>query len=129
MTRVYLPLAAGDLQALLQQEQLPAPRLAFLVTDAQRRADPQADEEELEYDALTEAGEVQLGPRRIVVAADVELHPADGAASPAQLAEPVPLRRVVSCHVSAAGAAPDDELLWYDATELPILLTELLAPG
>lgn len=126
-TRVYVPVSVDGLVDLSRTARLPAGLPAYAVTEGLRRADPSAQEEELEYDALCDAGEADLGPRTVVLAAD--LVPDVGAVrqSPFPLPADVPLRHVVSLHVSEAGADPDDELLWYDVTELPAVVEELSA--
>ena len=43
-------------------------------------------------------------------------------ASAVTVSEPVPLQRIASFHVDETDVADDDELLWYDVTELTGLL-------
>ena len=118
--RVYLPVSAAQLRLLAVTGELPGSHPVFTVSDARRRGDPQAEEEELEYDALCEAAEVDLGPRRIVLAADVDLPPGEPHA-----VDGIARAQVVAVHVSQAGADEEEELLWYDVSELDQLLAEL----
>jgi len=148
MTRIYLPLDNDWLLALTRTRQLgDVPLSAHAVTESLRRALPAADEEELEYAALCDAVDASArrrdgpGERRMVAAADVDRAwvtavgapdgvPIDGALiadadadaavpeSAVWVAHAVPLGQVAAFHVDEAGAADDDELLWYDPTEL-----------
>jgi hypothetical protein len=134
LTRIYLPLNAARLRELAQSRVVgPVPLAAHGVTDGVRSADPTGDEEEWEYVALGEAAEASaagLPPgerRRVVAAADVEdswVSAADGGApaSAVTVSQPVPMQRIASFHVDENDVADDDELLWYDVTELPALL-------
>ncbi len=134
-TRVYLPLAWSDLRALADGRPVgPAPVPAHAVTELVERAQPGADEEDWEYTALCDAAEQAGGRRdapahrRVVAAADVDpgwVGEAEGALSSVVLTAPVPLRLIVSLHVDEVGGGPEDELLWYDVTELKALLSEL----
>jgi hypothetical protein len=136
LTRVYLPLDAEALRALARTRELDGvPLPAHGVTDALRAAQPAGDEDELEYAALWAAADActARGARRVVAAADVDpawLDPApaggSGDVSALVVTEPVPLQRIASFHVDETGGSEDDELSWYDATELPVLL-DLLA--
>lgn len=136
-TRIYLPLTVAGLDELATRRQVgPAPVTAYTVTDALAAAMPTADEEEREYaalcDAVDDAGaqRAMAGDRRVVAAADVddsevadptdEGHTKDREVplSRAAASVPVPLTRIVSFHVDDDGGNDDDELLWYDATEL-----------
>lgn len=117
--RAYLPLRVDDLAGVRTGGTLPA-RPLFAVTEAMRAADPTADEEELEFDALCAAldaaAEVAGAGRRLVAAAEVP----DSAPS----GSPVDLDLVVSFHVEErpAGAGEGyDALLWYDVTEIDAL--------
>lgn len=132
-TRVYLPLTPAALARLRTTGSIgAAPVNAFAVTAAVEREHPGAEVEVQEYtafrDAVRAAGAVRSpGARRIVAAADVDsatVHERavdDAPASAVELTEPVPQRRVVSVHIDdAPGLTPseDDELLWFDVTEL-----------
>lgn len=133
-TRVYLPLSRTGLRRVAEDSSLDGSALtAFAVTQHLERAHPGRDEEDLEYLALGDATNAALvlrepGDPVLVAAADVEPEsveahaPAGGPVSEVRITEPVPLRRIVSFHVEAAGAQSDSggvpELLWYDATEL-----------
>ncbi len=132
-TRIYVPLGASGLRRLAAERALSAPVHAHAVTDRVERAFPGADEEEWEYAALCDAAEAAAvlrespSDRRVVAAADVDpawVGPAKGeqTESSVEVAQDVPLQRVVSFHIDEDGAADDEELLWYDATELDELL-------
>jgi hypothetical protein len=164
--RVYLPATTTALQRLVDEEMLgPAPVTAFAVTPGLREWYVDDDLEELEYAAMLDASRASLrllaaepsaAARRVVVAAEVpdELVTIrdDLDRGVVRLAEPVPLRQVVSAHVddpsaeqavrAAAGAIDgadlgdaeaqdvvDDaeafELAWYATQEITALL-ELL---
>ena len=139
LTRIYLPLNAARLRELAAGGVITGrPLQAHAVTEAVRAAQPSGDEEEREYTALCDAASssrllLDAGEgRRIVAAADVnssliqEAAPSEGAApSTVLVAEAVPLKRVASFHVDEDGAADDEELLWYDATELAQLVEML----
>lgn len=127
--RVYVPLLLHELDDVLTTGRLPG-RSALGVTGALRALDPSADEEDLEFEAMCQAldGARGLGDgRRVVAAADVA--PRDDAGEGAVLAgeEAVPLGDIVSFHVEehegAVGTGYDD-LLWYDVTELGVLISE-----
>jgi hypothetical protein len=130
-TRIYVPLGTAAVRRLAAERRLGAPVHAHAVTDRVERSYPGADEEEWEYAALCDAAEaaalLRANPmdRRVVVAADVDpswVSPGEGPESAVEVAEDVPLQRVVSFHVDEDGGADDEELLWYDATELDELL-------
>lgn len=119
--RVYLPSTFAGLRRLLVHGELGDPPLpAFAVTDALRADYTGADDEELEYVALTRAAAASVRlldadpdvvRRRVVVAAEV----ADALVSPATHVDPAAVRvtaavamaRVVSAHVDDPGAVPD----------------------
>jgi len=117
--RVYLATTMSGLARLLADESLESPT-AHAVTPGLREWYVEGDAEELEYAALTTAARASLRlladdpavpPRRVVVVAEV----ADATARPApdveraavRLADPVPLRAVVSAHVDDAAAEDD----------------------
>jgi hypothetical protein len=134
LTRIYLPLNAARLRELATSRVLgPAPLTAHGVTGSVRAGDPNGDQEGWEYLALGEAAEASaasLPPgerRRVVAAADVDgswvtAPDADGVASAVTVSQPVPMQRIASFHVDEKDVADDDELLWYDVTELDGLL-------
>ena len=132
-TRIYLPLTPAEVAELGRAGEV-TPTSAYAVTPALRSDLPAGDEEEREYvamgDAVAAAGELRDGPggggggKRVVAAADVDttsviVSPArpGEARSLVRLAGPVSLRRVVSMHVDEEDGG-DDDLLWYDVTEL-----------
>jgi NTE family protein len=136
VTRIYIPLNASGLRSLAARGDLgEAPFIAHVVTDAVRAAAPSAGMDEWEYTALNDAAATSgsmLTPgesRRIVAAADVSSDllgpPAAGAdpgvESAVTISEPVALKRIVSFHLED-DASQDDALLWYDVTELPVVL-------
>lgn len=117
---MYLPLTLLDLANLESTGELPAGSAAFAVTPALREWYASGDAEELEYAALTDAGEESLrrlaadpeAPRRrVVLAADVpdpavRLAP-DRHASAVVVDCAVRRRDLASVHVDAPAAAPD----------------------
>jgi hypothetical protein len=133
-TRIYLPLNAARLRDLATTRVLgPAPLAAHGVTSNVRAGDPNGDQEGWEYVALGEAAEASAASlpagerRRVVAAADVDdswvtAADADGVASAVTVSQPVPMQRIASFHVDEKDVADDDELLWYDVTELDGLL-------
>lgn len=136
--RVYLPLRTEDLAAVENSGRLPS-RPRYAVTPAMRAAEPRADEEDLEFDAMCAALDAAAAlpgqGRRVVAAADVpeatEGVAADGAgadavAGSAADAPGVDLEDVVSFHVEEEPGEEGtgyDALLWYDVTELTDLAT------
>jgi hypothetical protein len=138
LTRIYIPLNASGLRRLDADRALGgAPFLAHAVTDAMKASAPTARQDGWEYSALNDAAQsagALLTPgesRRIVAAADVTPElvgpaPADAPAESAvSISDVVPLNRIASFHVDADDASEDDELLWYDVTELPSILALL----
>ena len=123
--RVYIALDRAALRRLAAAGKLePAPFTAYAVTTDLRREHPNADDEELEYLAFTDAATDAAGGRgRVVAAADVDadlvtdlLEP-DAPVSAVRVAAAVPRRQVASFHV-AEGA----DHAWYDATELDVVI-------
>lgn len=136
--RIYLPLTADQLRALARTRTLPAPLDGF-TAGAQGRVDgrlaPSAATEEAEYLAFrTAAGEPRKGARRIVASADAsqdaiqESEVPAGDPVPVTTSEELPLRQVSSIHIDQDPATEDGEpdLLWYDVTELDLIVAELL---
>lgn len=126
LQRIYLAAGPSGLDALLTQGELSAP--GFMVTDAMRAANAHADEEDREYEALLAAEEYlrERGEVAVVIAADVTSAEV-GAGNPAGLIPDgqghvtnvlVPRGRVVAVHVPEPGAPQDEELLWFDVSEL-----------
>lgn len=140
LRRVYLAVGVAGLDALAVEAVVSAP--AYAVTAAVRAVDPGADEEELEYEALTVASaspEATAGGARIVVAAAdlperlVQDAPDVGDGYGVRVAE-VALSAVVAFHVGDAvdahrgsgevNDAAEAELSWYDVTELDAVRAE-----
>lgn len=135
LLRVYLPATLPALARLHAEGQLRIPQ-GYAAT-------PDPDDEELAYAAYRLAAEASVRllradpgapPRRVVISADVPASPAAGGL--VRLAQPVPRSAVVAIHVDGAAAelgvaaavagadeAVDEELEWYDASELAQLLT------
>ena len=142
VTRIYIPLNASGLRSLEADRALGgAPFLAHAVTEAVRATAPAAGRDEWEYAALNDAA-LSSGSlltsgesRRIVAVADVTSDIVGSAVpggSPLESAvwvsESVALKRFASFHVSDGAVRDDevdDELLWYDVTELPVILALL----
>ena len=116
--RVYLPATLPRLAAVAAAREIgPPPLTAFAVTPALREWYAEADGEELEYAAYTEAARASLrllaqdpaAPRRrVVLAADVpDAAVGGGGASRAgvEVRLPVPLAAVASVHVDDEAAA------------------------
>ena len=145
LIRIYIPLNASGLRSLHANGVVTGARfVAHAVTDAVRASAPNAGEDGWEYSALSDAVLRSAGlltpgeKRRIVAAADVEPELV-GPAAPGDFKDAgdfmdesavvilvsVVLNRIASFHVDADNASEDDELLWYDVTELPVILTLL----
>ena len=132
--RVYVATTMGSLRAL-RSNGFSAPVAAHAVTAALREWYAEADAGELEYAASSAAADSSLlllvpgePARRVVVAAEVPdawVRPADAPGDPSSVLvdSPVPLALVVSVHLDDADADADEELLWYDVTELDDVLT------
>jgi NTE family protein len=138
MTRIYIPLNASALRSLSTGGAIqPAPFPAHAVTQALRDSASNAAQDELEYAALNDAAQTSGAlltageSRRIVAAADVSsdfvgsAEPDDSdVESAVSISEAVALKRIASFHVDG-DAAEDGDLLWYDVTELPVVLALL----
>jgi NTE family protein len=138
MTRIYIPLNASGLRSLSADGAVqPAPLPAHAVTQAMRDSAPNAAQDEWEYAALNDAARssgVLLTPgesHRLVAAADVSsdlvgpAEPADSdVESAVSISESVALKRVASLHVGEDDT-DDGDLMWYDVTELPVVLALL----
>jgi NTE family protein len=138
VTRIYIPMNASGLRALSSRGAVEGtPFIAHAVTEIMRTSDPAAGQDELEYAALSDAAETSGllltdgESRPIVAAADVSpdcvgpASPADSdAESAVSISEPVALKRIASFQVGGDDAE-DDDLLWYDVTELPVVLALL----
>jgi len=136
VTRIYIPLNADRLRSLSTQGAVQGSLFpAHAVTPALRAsAAAEAQDDELEYAALSDAAQtsgVMLTDgetRRVVASADVSSDlvvsaaPGDSAVESAvSISEPVALNRIASFHVDDEDPQ-DDSLLWYDVTELPVVL-------
>lgn len=138
VTRIYIPLNAGRLRSLGTSGALGgAPFRAHAVTESVRASAPTDGQDEWEYAALNDAARTSGSlltageSRRIVAAADVSANllgpaaPVDGidetADSSVSISESVALKRIASFHVDDDDAQNSD-LLWYDVTELPVVL-------
>lgn len=121
--RAYLAAGESGVRELRETGSLTAP--AYVVTAAMRAAEPTADEEDLEYDAARLAEEElrRTGAVVVVVAADVP--EACVGEDPRLDVGTVPASSVVSFHVAEHGAPAEEELLWFDASELEDVLAYL----
>jgi hypothetical protein len=138
LTRIYIPLNAAGLRSLSIDGALGgAPFVAHAVTESVRAADPGAGMDEWEFAALNDAAQTSgsmLTPGeglRVVAAADVSSDLVDTSenadsdvGSAVSISDSVALRRIASFHVDG-DASQDDALLWYDVTELPVVLALL----
>jgi len=138
MTRIYIPLNASGLLSLSTDGAIQAaPLPAHAVTQAMRDSAPNAAQDEWEYAALNDAAQTSGAlltsgeSRRIVAAADVSsdlVGPAEpddrDVESAVSISETVALNRIASFHVDG-DASEDGDLLWYDVTELPVVLALL----
>jgi len=138
MTRIYIPLNASGLRSLRTRGALEgAPFPAHAVTEAMQADAPSATQDEWEYAALNDAAQTSGAlltageSRRIVAAADVSsdlvgsAEPGDSDVDSAvSISDSVELKRIASFHVDG-DASQDDDLLWYDVTELPVVLALL----
>jgi NTE family protein len=138
MTRIYLPLNASRLRSLDTDGAVQgAPLHAHAVTQAMRDSAPNVTEDEWEYVALNDAAQSSdalLTPgesHRLVAAADVSsdlvgpAEPEDSdVESAVSISESVALKRIASLHVGEDDS-DDSDLLWYDVTELPVVLALL----
>jgi NTE family protein len=138
VTRIYIPLTASGLRSLSTCGAVEgAPFPAHAVTQALRSSAPTAGQDAWEYAALNDAAQTSGAlltageSRRIVAAADVSsdclgpAEPGDSAIESAvSISDSVALKRIASFHVDGDDAQ-DDDLLWYDVTELPVVLALL----
>jgi hypothetical protein len=139
LTRIYIPLNASGLRSLSTDGAVQGvPFTAHAVTAALRESAPTAPQDEWEYAALNDAAETSgamltVGEsRRIVAAADVSsdcvgsAEPGDSdVESAVSISDSVELKRIASIHVDGDAAQDDDDLLWFDVTELPVVLALL----
>lgn len=129
--RVYVPLTASGLSALVAEGRLTGPFRAHAATAALAQAWPEADEDELEYAAMAAAGDTSWElrgdgdpARRFVVAGDVPavtVVPGDDP-SLVEVEADLPLKRVASAHVDVTDVAEadleDTELAWFATQEI-----------
>jgi hypothetical protein len=142
LTRIYIPLNISGLRSIGADGVLGgAPFLAHAVTEAVRASAPTVGLDEWEYTALSDAAQSSGSlltsgeSRRIVAAADVAPDLVGSAApggsiveSAVSVSDSVALKRIASFLVGEGAARNDqldDELLWYDVTELPVILAFL----
>jgi len=140
LTRIYISLNASGLRSIGADGAIGrAPFLAHAVTEAVRASAPTAGQDEWEYTALSDAAQGSASlltageRRRIVAAADVTpdcvgLAPGDSTVESAvSISDPVALKRIASFHVGdgTSDGSEEDGLLWYDVTELPVILALL----
>lgn len=132
-TRIYVPVTSAGLRRLGDGGSLqPPPFTAYAVTTDLRREHPTADDEELEYLAFSDAATSIGSAATVVAAADVDadvvtdLLDPGAPVSAVQVASPVPRRQVASFHVAEPSSEDADgpltDYLWYDATELQVVL-------
>jgi hypothetical protein len=114
--RIYLPMTASSIEALLHNREIVAP-IGYAVTPALREWYESGDEEELEFSAQTEAARASLSQlnqapwRRAVIAIDWEAAtptPERGRAA-VSLDAPVPWNSVASALIDHPDAAEDVE--------------------
>ncbi len=124
--RVYLAVGEKGLARLAEGGAIePGEARVAAVTDAVREAFPDDDEEEREYDALLTAAEMVQDGRVVVAAADVPpswvapLAAGEGIDGfEVTLQRPVSGEHLVSLHALPPDAGEDEELSWYDVSEL-----------
>ena len=126
--RVYVPVTASTLAALVAEGRLDGPLRAHAVTPALQEAWPEADDEAWEYAALMAAAATSAGlrgpgdrPRRYVVAADVPSYDPVAGEDPTlvDVAADVPWKNVASAHVDTVDDADeDDDLAWFATQEI-----------
>lgn len=127
--RVYVPLLLDELADVRVAGRLPE-RLALGVTETLRALDPTADEEDLEFEAMCQAldrARVLGAGRRVVAAADTDERAEAGEGALLTGDGAVRLADIVSFHLEEGeGASGEgyDDLLWYDVTELEVLVSE-----
>ncbi|MGB3257178.1 MAG: hypothetical protein WBG89_07635 [Ornithinimicrobium sp.] len=144
-TRMYVPLAPGQVAALLAHGQLESGLIAFAVDDQTRAADPDGDEELWEFRALQRAARHIRSKEWpvVVAAADVgtaTIAPVDGVPGARSVDVPLLHTDVASLHLgddalqgraTVAADHHDDEqidLSWFDTTELAQVVRYLSSP-
>lgn len=114
--RAYVPSTLPEVIAWHEAGAIPSGTAITGVTDALRKANPDADEEELEYLATKAAEEVSTvsamttGQRRATVAIDVPAENTSHSATGLHLTQPVPLADWAAVFV--------DDLEWYAVEEI-----------
>lgn len=131
--RVFVPASLAGLTELARTGTLPA-GTGYTATARLAAALPDLDEEELDYQAMCDAVEAAgrpRGGRRIVVACDV---PAlaltdadDDSGTLVTMPAGIEHTRLAALFVDDPGAGDDEELSWYDVTELADVIASLEA--
>ncbi|KQZ75224.1 DUF6912 family protein [Nocardioides sp. Root151] len=129
-TRVYLPLTAERLAALVADARLPGPLDAHAVTEGLRDSWPDGDDEGWEYAALSAAADESwslrgVGARRIVVAADVgsvESRGMEGEPTAVRVTGDLTWKHVAAAHVDVDdqtdATVEGSELAWFATQEI-----------
>ncbi|GMA18562.1 hypothetical protein MM440_11070 [Arsenicicoccus piscis] len=133
--RVYLPVAPTDLAALAEAGRIER-GTGYAVTANVRAELEERDAEEQEFEAFSEAataaGELVAEPtRRVVVSVDVDAAGLREHAEEFARVDGVPAvtaRDVAAFHVDEGEQHDDDQLLWFDAAELPAVIA-LVGPA
>ncbi|GAB3649021.1 DUF6912 family protein [Glycomyces tarimensis] len=146
MRRIYVPANAAMLRTLAETGELESDEPVHTVTGVLRQAHPEADVEDLEYTAFTDAAMASAAllaaqaPRRAVVSADVPeaVLTEHRSGTAAELNGTVKRGKVAAIHIDDADAAellaspePDLEALeahmldWYAPSELDDVLSAL----
>jgi len=127
-TRVYLPVSADQLAALVTEGRLAGPLHAHAVTDGLRESWPEADDDSWEYAALMAAAAASrtsgAGRRRVVAADVAQVEPGDDE-DPTSVRLPGDLtwKAVAAAHVDPAdGVDEDEDLAWFATQEIAHLI-------
>lgn len=115
--RVYVPLGWDELDELQREGVLPAGSRACAVDPAWRSGDPSTDEEQWEYEAQEAAAAALPRGGGVVLALDVELPDAPAMAD-GWFTLAAPISRL------DLAAVLTEDLAWFAAQEVPILLTD-----
>jgi len=129
LLRLYIPVTAADVTALIASGELPGPvRTAYGVSPALVAATPRADDEEREYAAFLDAvaAGAAAGDRVAVAALDLPDAEVDwpDTGHTVEVHRAVLRREIVAFHV---GEEPgeDADLLWFDITEADLVAQHL----